>query len=114
MLWGAGIEDRLPPMVPIVGAATTYAVLCAVPGIGMTYVVDCYRPVSKETLTVITAAKNTFAFGLSFAVFPWIAKDGLVKVSGYQILIEGVILLMTIPMYIYGARLRMWTSKFVV
>jgi len=80
MLWGAGIEDRLPPMVPIVGAATTYAVLCAVPGIGMTYVVDCYRPVSKETLTVITAAKNTFAFGLSFAVFPWIAKDGLVKV----------------------------------
>jgi hypothetical protein len=80
MLWGAGIQNHLSSMVPIVGTAITYAVLCAVPGIGMTYVVDCYRPVSKETMTIVTAAKNTFAFGLSFSVFPWIAKDGLVKV----------------------------------
>lgn len=80
MLWGAGLQNGLHSMVPIVGAAITYGVLCAVPGIGMTYVVDCYRPISKETLTIITAAKNTFAFGLSFAVFPLIARDGLVEV----------------------------------
>ncbi|KAK3636498.1 hypothetical protein LTR56_014124 [Elasticomyces elasticus] len=114
MLWGAGLQNHLPSMVPIVGAAITYAILCSVPGITMTYVVDCYRPVSKETMTIITAAKNTFAFGLSFAVFPWIARDGLVKVSGYQVLIEGVILLLTIPMYIYGSRLRVWTDRFMV
>jgi hypothetical protein len=82
MLWGAGLANQLHYMVPIVGTAITYGVICAVPGIGMTYVVDCYRPVSKETLTIITAAKNTFAFGLSFAVFPWIERDGLVKVGG--------------------------------
>lgn len=80
MLWGAGIQNHLPSMVPIVGTAITYGVLCAIPGIGMTYVVDCYRPVAKETMTIVTAAKNTFAFGLSFAVFPWIARDGLTKV----------------------------------
>ena len=80
MLWGAGIQNHLPLMVPIVGTAISYVVLYAVPGIGMPYVVDCYRPVSKETMTIVTAAKNTFAFGLSFSAFPWIAKDGLVKV----------------------------------
>ncbi|KAK7903234.1 hypothetical protein LTR67_001251 [Exophiala xenobiotica] len=107
MLWGAGIQNHLSSMVPIVGTAITYAVLCAVPGIGMT-------PVSKETMTIVTAAKNTFAFGLSFSVFPWIAKDGLVKVSGFQALIQSVILLTTIPMYLYGARLRQWTNKFII
>jgi hypothetical protein len=81
MLYGAGLQNsNLGSMVPIVGTAITYAILCAVSGIGMTYVVDCYRPVAKETMTIVTAAKNTFAFGLSFAVFPWIARDGLVKV----------------------------------
>ncbi|KAK5699467.1 hypothetical protein LTR97_005595 [Elasticomyces elasticus] len=114
MLWGAGLQNHLPSMVPIVGAAITYAILCSVPGITMTYVVDCYRPVSKETMTIITAAKNTFAFGLSFAVFPWIARDGLIKVSGYQVLIECVILLLTIPMYFYGSRLRVWTDRFMI
>ncbi|KAK5686534.1 hypothetical protein LTS10_002654 [Elasticomyces elasticus] len=114
MLWGAGLQNHLPSMVPILGAAITYAILCSVPGITMTYVVDCYRPVSKETMTIITAAKNTFAFGFSFAVFPWIARDGLISVSGYQVLIEGVILLLTIPMYIYGSRLRVWTDRFMI
>ncbi|KAK4936592.1 hypothetical protein LTR10_022579 [Elasticomyces elasticus] len=114
MLWGAGLQNHLPPMVPIVGTAITYGVLCAVPSIGMTYVVDSYRPAARETMTVVTAAKNTFAFGLSFAVFPWIARDGLTKMSGFHVLIEGLILLTTIPMYIYGGRIRQWTNKFVL
>lgn len=83
MLWGCGLEDRLNHMVPIVGTAITYGVLCAVPAVAMTYVVDSYRALAGETMTVLTAFKNTFAFGLSFAVFPWIAKDGFLKVKFY-------------------------------
>ncbi|KAL8866092.1 MAG: hypothetical protein Q9198_009046 [Flavoplaca austrocitrina] len=71
MLWGAGLQNRLPSMVPIVGTAITYGILCAVPATAMTYVVDSYRPLASETMTVLTAFKNAFAFGLSFAVFPW-------------------------------------------
>jgi len=67
-------------MVPIAGTAITYGVLCAVPATAMTYVVDSYRPLASETMTVLTAFKNTFAFGLSFAVFPWLARDGYLKV----------------------------------
>lgn len=81
MLWGGGLQERLHYMVPIVGTAITYGVLCAVPAVAMTYVVDSYRALAGETMTVLTAFKNTFAFGLGFAVFPWLAKDGFVKVG---------------------------------
>ena len=81
ILWGAGLGDHMKAMVAIAGSGITYAVLCAVPAIGMTYVVDCCRPLAGETMTVLTAFKNTFAFALSFGVFPWLAKDGFVKVS---------------------------------
>ncbi|OBT94853.1 hypothetical protein VE01_06358 [Pseudogymnoascus verrucosus] len=114
MLWGGGLGDHLPAMVAIAGSGITYGVLCAVPTVAMTYVVDSYRPLAGETMTILTAFKNTFAFGLSFAVVPWLEKDGFVKVSGWMVLIEGLIFLTAIPMYIYGERVQRWTSKFEV
>jgi hypothetical protein len=92
MMWGAGLGSHLHYMVAIAGSGISYGVLCAVPAIGMTYVVDCYRPLSGETMTVLTAFKNTFAFGLSFAVFPWINRDGLVKVGVYVKIIQQFII----------------------
>lgn len=121
------------PYVAIVGTAITYGVLCAVPATGMTYVIDNYRALAGETMTILNAAKNTFAFGLSFGVFPWIEKEGFLRVrtdiplmlvssnmltrlqvSGYNLLISGVIFLTTIPMFIYGERIRRWTARFTV
>ncbi len=38
----------------------------------------------------------------------------IMQVGGYATLIEGLIFATTIPMYLYGERLRQWTTKFVV
>lgn len=84
LLWGFGLENRLPYMVPIVGTGITYGVLCAVPAIATTYVVDCYRPLTAEAMTILFAAKNAFAFALSYAVFPWLSADGPGKVSNQR------------------------------
>ena len=81
MMWGAGLGNHLHWAVPISGSGISYGVLCAVQTIGLTYVVDSYRPVAGESMTSLTAFKNTFAFGVSFAVIPWIQKDGFTKVS---------------------------------
>jgi hypothetical protein len=43
MLWGCGVGNNMPSMVPIAGTGITYAVLCAVPAVGVTYVVRCLR-----------------------------------------------------------------------
>ncbi|KIX09065.1 uncharacterized protein Z518_00143 [Rhinocladiella mackenziei CBS 650.93] len=65
-------------------------------------------------MTILTAFKNTFAFALSFGVVPWLERDAFLKVAGWNTLIEGLIFLTTIPMYMFGARLRKWTSQFEV
>lgn len=54
--------------VQIAGSGITYAVLTAVPNIGIAYVVDSYRPLAREAMTSMTAFKNTFAFGISFGL----------------------------------------------
>jgi hypothetical protein len=81
LLWGGGLQDHLSPYVAISGAGITYGVLAAVPAVSVTYVVDCYRPLAGETVTIMTAFKNTFAFGLSFGVIPWLTQDGFLAVS---------------------------------
>ncbi len=80
MMWGAGIQNHLPPMVPIVASGMMWGILIAVSCTGLAYVVDCYRPLAGETMTALTAFKNTITFGMTFAVFPWIGLDGYVKV----------------------------------
>ncbi|OAA56302.1 MFS transporter [Niveomyces insectorum RCEF 264] len=111
MLWGAGLEKHLHWSVAVAGWGVTYGVLCLVPAVAITYVVDCYRPLAGETLTSMTAFKNTFAFGLSFGEASWIELDGYLKTSGFMTLIEGVLLSTAILMFLYGERLRNWTLK---
>ncbi|MCJ1298599.1 hypothetical protein MMC08_001389 [Hypocenomyce scalaris] len=109
LLWGVGIQNHLHWSVPIAGAGITYGVLCAVPSVTMTYVIDCYAPVAGEAITGLIAFKNTFGFAVSFAVIPWVMK-GTAQASGIQVLIEGSIFLLTIPMYIWGAKARQMTN----
>jgi hypothetical protein len=111
LLWGGGLSNHLHWSISVAGASITYAVLCAAPAIGITYVVDCYRPVAGEALTGLTAMKNGVAFGISFGVQGWIEGSGYLRVSGYMTLIEGVVFSTTILMYVYGERLRGWTLR---
>ena len=67
-------------MTVVAGTGITYGVLCAASATSMTYVIDCYRPVAGEVVTILVAFRNTFAFGFSFAVVPWIEGDGFIKV----------------------------------
>lgn len=80
LLYGFGLGRPLHYMAPIVGSAITYAVLCAVSATGLTYVVDNYRSIASETMTAVFAVKNAIAFGIGFSVFPWIERDGYIKV----------------------------------
>lgn len=129
IMWGIGMQNKLHWAVPVVGAGITYGVLCAVPTIVMTYIVDSHTRVAGEAMTGLTAFKNTFAFGIGLAVIPWIERDGFAKVciqvgsghdhktdllqaSGEQLVIEVVLILLAVPLYIYGERLRRWCSKF--
>ena len=87
-LWAAGIQNHLPSIVPIVGWAILHVALCAIPAVAFTYVVACYKPEARECSTVLVSFKDAFAFGISFAVVPWLQKDGFAKVRTSFMIIQ--------------------------
>ncbi|KAI9841303.1 MAG: hypothetical protein M1837_000789 [Sclerophora amabilis] len=78
----------------------------------ITFCVDSYRQYAGEALVTLNFSKNIF-HGLVFSLFfnRWLEADGskdvFVALGGIQL----VCLLFTIPMYIYGKRMRMWTVR---
>ncbi|KAK0633692.1 major facilitator superfamily domain-containing protein [Immersiella caudata] len=78
----------------------------------ITFCVDSYRQYAGEALVTLNFSKNIF-HGLVFSLFitGWLTSDGPKKVYIWVGIIQLILLLFTIPMYIYGKRARMWTVR---
>ncbi|KIW07766.1 hypothetical protein, variant 2 [Verruconis gallopava] len=78
----------------------------------ITFAVDSYRQYAGEALVTLNFSKNIF-HGLVFSLFftSWLESDGskkvFIAVGGIQL----ACLLLSVPMYIYGKRARMWTVR---
>lgn len=78
----------------------------------ITFCVDSYRQFAGEALVTLNFSKNIF-HGLVFSLFfaNWLHDDGpkttFLAIGGIQL----ACMLLTIPMYIYGKRARMWTVR---
>ncbi|KAK3996949.1 major facilitator superfamily domain-containing protein [Cladorrhinum sp. PSN332] len=78
----------------------------------ITFCVDSYRQYAGEALVTLNFSKNVF-HGLVFSLFVtgWMSSDGPKMVYIWLGIIQLILLLFTIPMYIYGKRARMWTVR---
>jgi MFS family permease len=78
----------------------------------ITFCVDSYRQYAGEALVTLNFSKNVL-HGLVFSLFVtgWLSDDGPKAVYIWIGVIQLILLLFTIPMYIYGKRLRMWTVR---
>ncbi|KAI9819250.1 MAG: hypothetical protein M1827_007406 [Pycnora praestabilis] len=78
----------------------------------ITFCVDSYRQYAGEALVTLNFSKNVF-HGLVFSLFfnTWLEADGSKNVFLALGGIQMGALLTTIPMYIYGKRMRMWTVR---
>lgn len=78
----------------------------------ITFCVDSYRQYAGEALVTLNFSKNVF-HGLVWSLFfpEWLEHDGskdvFVTIGGIQL----ACMLLTIPMYIFGKRARMWTVR---
>ncbi|KYK56897.1 Major facilitator superfamily domain, general substrate transporter [Drechmeria coniospora] len=70
------------------------------------YIVDAYRNMTVEGFTLMIIFKNIFSFILTWYAYDWLIQSGIkfvfIIISSVQV---GVCLL-SIPMYIYGKRIR--------
>ncbi len=78
----------------------------------ITFCVDSYRQYAGEALVTLNFSKNVL-HGLVFSLFfsRWLADDGPKMVYVWVGIIQLILLLSTIPLFIYGKRLRMWTVR---
>lgn len=78
----------------------------------ITFCVDSYRQYAGEALVTLNFCKNIL-HGLIWSLFvsEWITADGSRSVYIWIGIIQLILLVFTIPMYIYGKRMRMWTVR---
>lgn len=78
----------------------------------ITFCVDSYRQYAGEALVTLNFTKN-ICHGLVFSLFVshWLDDEGPKMVFIWIGIIQLLVLLSTIPMYIYGKRARMWTVR---
>ncbi|TGJ83301.1 hypothetical protein E0Z10_g5445 [Xylaria hypoxylon] len=108
--WSANAED--PWIVPTVffGIVSFGCSLGSTTAI--TFCVDSYRQYAGEALVTLNFSKNVLhGLVFSFFVTGWLKDDGSKTVFVWIGVIQLIVLLSTIPMYIYGKRARMWTVR---
>jgi hypothetical protein len=78
----------------------------------ITFCVDSYRQYAGEALVTLNFSKNIF-HGLVFSLFftSWLEDDGSKTVFIWVGVIQLILMMFTIPMYIFGKRARMWTVR---
>ncbi|KAF4629520.1 hypothetical protein G7Y89_g8627 [Cudoniella acicularis] len=109
VLYGVGIQYKLSPAVPIFGLSLLSFSSGQAINISFVYTLDAYSPVSGEVTIAQLAFKSIIGFGLSAATNIWIANSGLVLAFSEMAAITLFVLLLAIPLFFYGKRLRRWS-----
>ncbi|KAL6410889.1 putative mfs transporter [Ilyonectria robusta] len=110
--WGHSLDAQDPWPVPIIVCMglINLGVQLGTTGL-VAYVSDCHRQQAAEAFAVMNFIKNMFAFGMTFYANDWIAtqgvKDCFFVIGGITV---GVVLL-TVPMYVFGKRARSFTHR---
>ncbi|KAI5927746.1 major facilitator superfamily domain-containing protein [Camillea tinctor] len=106
ILYGVGIEKKLHWICPTIGLGLLNFAITQGNNVCLVYVIDAYRPVAGEIALTILGFKSMFGFLLSFYTNPWVQQSGYLNAYGTMAAIAGFILLMWIPLYIWGKTIR--------
>ena len=97
------------PYILVFGYALTGLCVTTVPTIAIAYALDCYKPVSGEIMVVATVLKNTCGFSMSYWVPSLGAREGLIAPAMVEFALTIGPMLLALPLYFYGKKLRMLT-----
>ncbi|KAL6695924.1 MFS general substrate transporter [Trichoderma pleuroticola] len=114
VLYGVGIEYKLHWICPTIGIGLLNFSITQANTICIVYVIDSYRPVAGEITLAVTGFKALFAFFLSFETNPWINLSGYRDAFGAMAGIAGGVLIMWIPLYFWGKKIRHYSWKWRV
>jgi hypothetical protein len=109
---GVAMRDGWPwPVLVIIGYGAAGMTMTTVPAIAIAYAVDSYKPISGEIMIVGTVLKNTTGFGMTYWATPMILKDGYITPLMVWFVFTITPMLVAIPLYFWGKRLRVATKN---
>lgn len=87
--------------------------LMQAPSVGFNYLIESYTSIAGDCFVAVTSARAVVSFAWTFFVGDWVAQDGAAEAFGIFGMMMGLFALGTIPILIWGKRLRIWTAKWV-
>ena len=98
-------------LILVFGYGLTGLCVTTVPTIAIAYAVDCYKPIAGEIMVVATVLKNTCGFAMSYWVPPLAAREGLFAPAMVEFALTIGPMLLALPLYFFGKRLRKLTRN---
>jgi hypothetical protein len=98
-------------IILIFGYGLTGLSVTTVPTIAIAYAIDCYKPILGEIMVCATVIKDTCGFAMSYWVLPLAAREGQITVGMTQLALTAGPMLLGIPVFLYGKRLRKLTRN---
>ncbi|EMC97788.1 hypothetical protein BAUCODRAFT_31791 [Baudoinia panamericana UAMH 10762] len=114
LAFGYGVAKTLHWTSLFFGYGMVAVGLTAVPVATMTYVSDCYLPVNADALLLVNGLKNIVAFGFLYGVVPWVMEVGYADSFGTQAGIYVLIMLLAVPLILFGQKWRHTTAKWKI
>ncbi|KAF7525557.1 hypothetical protein PCG10_004795 [Penicillium crustosum] len=84
--------------------------LASVSGIALSYLMDCYQEIIGDALVGVIFMRNIFSVIVLFVLTPWVNKMGLRDLHILCAVISFVILLIPVPLLIWGKKARIATA----
>ncbi|KAJ4300543.1 hypothetical protein N0V88_003221 [Collariella sp. IMI 366227] len=77
------------------------------------YIVDAYRDLAIEGFTCMIIFKNVFSCGLTMKAFNWLIENHTKAARVFNAIgsVQVVVCLLTIPMYVFGKRIRSYFHR---
>jgi hypothetical protein len=110
-LYGYGLQEYWnPPVTAVVHAVMLFGILIGAIA-SSAYILDGFRDLSNEVFIMAMAFKNFFFYGMSYYVNNWIVVGGPMQMFGVMAGISAFIILLVVPLYIWGKRYRSFWSR---
>ncbi|KAF4539041.1 MFS transporter [Lasiodiplodia theobromae] len=110
-LYGFSLVDGRHWIIPCIGTAAFGVSFSLLGTVSLTYLTDCYRELVGDALVGVTFMRNALATIIVFALTPWIEAIGLRNMFLNVGCLSFGICLTTIPMMVYGKKMRSLTKE---
>ncbi|OCL11054.1 major facilitator superfamily transporter [Glonium stellatum] len=110
-LFGFTMAEGLPWIVPCVGMALFGFGAAVIGDTSLTYLTDCYADIVGDALVSVAFVRNAFATIVVIVLQPWIDAMGLRGMFITAGCLALATLLPTVPMIIWGKKMRIKTAK---